>query len=244
METNRKYIIIALVVVILALCAIFGYLLFFHVDYERVNISSGTTIEVPKEDDVSWTEEAGVKLYTCPSRHVIMQTVNSQENLTLGGAIAYAAIRDAIIENATSVELYKGYDIRQRTINGTDFYVVSITNDETHDNILILSKDLGILKHMIDSIDFGKPTLNANLTSSAPSVTIPSNTNNSNMYSEDDLMNAAQFGYYRGYSDGYDDSYSYYDYYDYNEYSYNGGSYSSDYYQDGSPSEDVSAGVD
>ena len=228
METNKKYIIIALVALILALGSVFGYMVMFHVDYERVHISSTTTIEVPKYDDVSWSEEEGIKLYSCPSKGVVMQSVNSQENLSLAGAIAYAGIRDGIIENSTSVELYHGYDIRLRTINGTDFYVVSISNNETHDNILILSKNLDILKHMIDSIEFGKPTFQANLTSDTPSVTIPSNTskNNSNMYSEYDLMNAAQYGYLMGYYDGYDDSYYYYDDYDYYD-SYDGGGSSS-----------------
>lgn len=228
METNKQYIVIALIVLIIALGSVLGYMMFFHVDYERVNVSSGTTIEVPKYDDVSWSDEEGIKLYSCPSKGVVMQSVNSQENLSIGGAIAYAAIRDAIVENATSVELYKGYDIRQRTINGTDFYVVSISNNESHDNILILSKNLDILKHMIDSIKFGKPTLQANLTSEAPSVNVPSSTpkNNSNKYSEDDLMNAAQYGYNIGYSDGYDDSYYYYDDYYYDD-GYDSGSYDS-----------------
>ena len=51
MEMDRKYIIIALVAVILALVAGIGYMLFFNVEYQTIALSNGTTIEVPKADD-------------------------------------------------------------------------------------------------------------------------------------------------------------------------------------------------
>lgn len=242
MENNSKYIIIALAVLIIALGSALGYMMTSHVDYERVNISNATTIEVPVADDASWTEKNGAKIFDCPSKHVSMQTINTQENFTPEKGKAFMKVRDSYTKDANTVESYNGYDIKQRTINDTDYYVVSISNSQTHDNILIISENLDILKHMVDSIDFGKPTLDANLTSDASSSSSGANANSGDTYTEDDLMMAMGLGYYMGYYDGYGnsyyDDYDYYDYYDdYDYYDYNGGSSSDDYgYDEGGSS--------
>lgn len=239
METNRKYIIIGLVALILALGSVLGYMVMFHVDYERVNISSATTMEVPKAADSSWSEHNGIKEFTCPSKKVIVKAINSAENFTRENGKAFLSVRDSLIKNATSIESYNGYDIVQKKVNGTDYYIVSISNKTSHDNILILSENLDVLKHMIDSIKFGKPTLQANLTADAPVSGGTSNANDSDDISEDDLMLAMGLAYYYGYYEGYGDSYndyydSYYDYYDYysDDYDYYYDDSGYDYYDD------------
>lgn len=222
MERNKQYIL-ALVVVIVALAAGVGYMLFIHVDYETLALSGGTTIEAPKADDVEWMEdESGLKMYTSASRKTFLTSFNTAEYQDLAGALAFVAVRDALFNGTNSVETYGGYDIHETLINGTHFYIVYISNNQTHDNLFIGSQDLNILKHMIDSIRFGDPNVVKNATTaSVPKKVVNKNNTNTtakhdkNKYSEDDLMDAARQGYYEGYSDGYDDSYyDYYDYYD------------------------------
>lgn len=227
MENEKKYIIIALIVVVLALVAGIAYMMFFNsVEYQTIRLTNGTTLEAPVTDDASWTvNEYGVKMYIAPSAKTSVMSFNSEEDFNLVGAGAFAIARDALLNGSVSVETYKNYDIRQNTLNGTRYYIVSMGNDATHDNIVMGSCDVGILKHMIDSVSFGPPDKAVkNTTSQSQSAastdisTQNSNNNDKNKYSEDDLMRASQQGYYNGYADGVDDSYyDYDDYYDFSD---------------------------
>ena len=161
-------------VAVLAVCV--GYALMNpHVEYEKINISNGTTIDVPKANDASWiSDPSGIRTYTSQSKHTIMMTFNSQEDLNLAGAVAFAGIRDALLNGATDVEVYKTYQIKENTINGTHYYIAYISSNETHDNIVIGSEKLDILKHMLDSLVLGPPgegvlnaTMNQTQTSSS-----------------------------------------------------------------------------
>lgn len=245
MEKN-KLIIIALIAVIAVLAFSVGYaLLFSHVDYEKINLSNGTTIEVPKADDSSWTkDENGIRTYSCPSKHTVVTSLNSQEDFSLVGAGGFAIARDMLLNGSTDVEKYNNYQIKENTVNGTHYYIVYISSKVTHDNIIIGSDNLDILKHMLDSLVLGPPGESANATleqTSSPTPTNTSSDDDENMYSEDDLILAAQYGYYTGYSDGYDDSYYYNSYYDdynyYDDYDYDyesdsNSESSDDYYED------------
>ncbi len=220
MENNQKYIIIALAVVIVALAAGIGYMIFNpSVEYQTINLSNGTTMEVPKADDSNWTINSyGIRMYTAQSKRTSVMSFNSQEDFTLVGAGAFALARDGLMNGSASVETYKNYEIRENTVNGTHYYVVYISNAKTHDNIVFGSGNLDILKHMIDSISFGEPGKSVkNATSESEPVVVSNNVSDgdNNKYSQDDLMRASQEGYYNGYADGVDDSYYYYDYDDY-----------------------------
>ena len=232
---QKQYIIIALVAIIAVLSIGIGYALLTqsNIEYERVNISNGTTIEVPKAQDAEWTKDpSGIKTYTCNSKHIVMNSFNSEEDLTLVGAGAYALERDLLLDGAKDVETYKNYQIKENDINGTHYYIVNIANNSTHDNIIIGGNDLNIIKHMLDSLVFGPPAKQANATveDSQPAQT-PSNNNDNNnndkKYSEDDLRKASEEGYDSGYADGYDDSFDdYYDDYDYDYEDYDDYDYS------------------
>ncbi len=161
MEKN-KIIILTLIAVIAVLAVCIGYALMNpQIEYETIHISNGTTIDVPKADDTSWTtDENGIKTYQCPSKHTVMMTFNSQENLNIVGAGAFALAREALMNGATDVENYNSYHIKENTINGTHYYIVNISSNSTHDNIVIGSENLDILKHMVDSLKLGQPAKN------------------------------------------------------------------------------------
>lgn len=228
MEKDR-IIIIALIAVLAMILVGIGYTLFNPtLEYQTLHLSNATTIEAPKTDDATWNQDPnGIRTFTCESKHTVLMSFNSQEDLNLVGAGAFAIARDVLLNGAKDVETYGEYQIKENTVNSTHYYIVYVSSNETHDNIVIGSDSLDILKHMLDSLLLGPPgdgPLNA--THEETSVSVPStnsantthNTNN-NRYSEDDLMRASREGYYTGYSDALDDSYSYdsyddYDYYD------------------------------
>ena len=245
MEKNQKIIIIALVAVIIALGAGIGYALLNNVEYQTLALSNGTTIDAPKTDDAVWKEQGnGIRMYTSASKKTALTSFNSAENPNLVGAMGLAMARDAMMNGSVSSEAYKGYDIRENTINGTHYYMVYISNNQTHDNVFIGSGNLDILKHMIDSLKFGNPKEVVNATAaSEPAVSNNANTtNDNNKYSEEDMMRAAELGYFTGYSDGYDDSYYYYD--DYSSYDDYDSSYSSSSDSSSSSSDDYESWSD
>ncbi len=221
-----QMIIIALVAILAVILVGIGYMLLNPtVEYQTLQLSNGSSIDAPKANDATWNVDPnGIKTYTCESKHTVVMSFNSQEDLTLVGAGAFAIARDVLLTGATNVEMYKDYQIKENTVNGTHYYIVSISSNETHDNIVIGSNNLDILKHMLDSLVLGPPgegPLNATLEQSstpAPATPTPNNTDK-NKYSEDDLMRASQEGYYNGYSDAIDDSYYYDDYNSYEDYS-------------------------
>ena len=159
---KNKIIIIALIATIAVLAVCVGYMMLNQqVEYETINISNGTTIEVPKADDASWTKNStGIKTYSCQSKHTVMLTFNSQEDLSLVGAGAFAIAREVLLTGATDVEKYGNNQIKENTINGTHYYIVYISDNSTHDNIVIGSDNLDILKHMVDSLRLGSPAKN------------------------------------------------------------------------------------
>ena len=156
---RNKIIIIVLLAIIVVLAAGIGYsLLNPTLEYQNVDLSNGTTIDVPKTDDSSFDEDSsGIKTYTCKSKHTTMISLNSQENSNLSEAVAFAGVREALINNAKDVELYKTYQIKENTINDTHYYITYISNNTTHDNIVIASENLDILKHMVNSLILGQP---------------------------------------------------------------------------------------
>ena len=236
MEKEKKIIIIALVALIMALSVGIGYMLLNNVEYQTLALSNGTTIDAPKADDASWKEQGyGIRMYTSASKKTALTSFNSAENPNLAGAVGLAMARDALMNGSASVEKYKNYDLRENTVNGTHYYMVYISNNQTHDNVFIASENMDILKHMVDSLKFGNPKEVVNATAaSQPTVSNNANTtNNSNKYSEEDMMRAAEFGYLTGYSDGYDNSYYYDDSSDYDDYDYSDYGSSSSYDDEG-----------
>ena len=155
-----KVIIIALIAIIAVLAISIGYVMLLqsNIEYETINLSNGTTIEVPKADDATWTkDENGIRTYTCQSKHTVLTSFNSEEDFSLIGAGGFAIARDILLNGSTDVENYNNYQIKENTVNGTHYYISYIGNNETHDNIIIGSENLDILKHMLDSLVLGAP---------------------------------------------------------------------------------------
>lgn len=158
MLEKKHIIIIILIIVIITLGTLIGYTLLNQTEYQTIKLSNGTTIDVPKTDDATWSEIGyGVKSYSCPSKHFSLTSYNSQENPSLIGVGGFAIARDMLLNGSNDVENYNGHQIKENVINNTHFYIVSTGNDTSHDNIIIGSDDLGMLKHVLGTLHYGKP---------------------------------------------------------------------------------------
>lgn len=228
METKNIVIIAVLAITICIIAgATFG-LLTKSVNYERIELMpNGTSIEAPAnelkyEGEVN---ESGAKLWTF--KQGSLMTFNSEEAINarglygLGGAVGIKAINDMVLNHFEKREEIDGFTVY--TIDGEKLgiegrgimYCIITKNDDTHDNIVIITDSKDITLHMAKSIQYKSANItntNSNEASTASTSTHNTTDNNKNKYSEEDLARANQEGYDSGYSDGYSDSY--YDDYD------------------------------
>ena len=156
---DKKYIIIALVAILAVLAIGIAFSMFgqSNVEYEKISLSKSASLEVPKVSDVNSTKDAnGVKTWTFKSKETAISAFNSKEESSLAGAAEFAVVRDSMLNGSTDAQVYKGYEIKENTVNGVHYYIVSTGNDTTHDNILLSSTNLEILQHMHDTLTFKK----------------------------------------------------------------------------------------
>ena len=212
MNKNQIIIIILALFIIIAAAGI-GFTLFSHknIEYKTINLSNGTTIEVPISDDATFTkDDVGLKTYFSKSFKTVVTSFNSEEDWDLAGGIAFAGLRDSLISQANILETYNGYTIKETDVNNTHYYVTVVGNNNTHDNILILSSDLDILKHILGSIHFGTPvsknnsTAEQNVSTSTPTST--ENTQTKNKTEDDEALYGGftkeEYIYRQGLADG------------------------------------------
>ena len=166
---KQNIIIIALIAVIIMLSIgiLFTSGLLKQTDtMETIALSNTCTVNVT-ESDVNFTTYADtIKLYNDTENEIEIISYNSEEAFegadnALGGAVAFAGIRDALtigenIDDLNGFLLYKcdGY------------YSAKLVNNSTHDNIVIVCKDLDLLKKIVSSAKF-----NTNNTAAVEDIT-------------------------------------------------------------------------
>ena len=192
---DKKYIIIALIAIIavLAIGIAFSMLSQSNVEYEKIDLSKSASLEVPKVTDANSTKDAnGVKTWTFPSRETAISAFNSQEESSLAGAVEFAAVRDTMLNGSSDEQVYKGYEIKENTINGVHYYIVSTVNDTTHDNIILSSTNLEILQHMLDTLTFNKSSTADNSTDVDNSTDTTNTTQKDNSKSTNNQQSSSQ----------------------------------------------------
>ena len=164
MET--KYLII-MGILVLIICVLAGalYLVMTGSEgYERIEITSdGTTIEVPANQVKYLGDTDGVKYWNWSNGALV--TYNSQEGnnaIELNGALGFYAIKELVrngdSENIDGFTVYKldadKLSDNVKTNGNGEFYCIHLTNETTHDNIVICCKDKDITLHMAKSVQY------------------------------------------------------------------------------------------
>lgn len=147
---NKKYLIIGLVVVICLLCCGIAYtLLDMNIEYDTITlVENGTTIEIPK-DMVVKSNNSGILVLE--NENTIVISFNSIDK-GIGELISFADIKNPIFGNSPQGNV----TINNPTVAGCNLAgecnAVYVGNDETHDNIIVISKNKNIVNHIINSI--------------------------------------------------------------------------------------------
>lgn len=163
---NKKIIIIGIIVFVIVACFIFVMLT--SVNYERIYITpNGTTIEVPANQTEYEGNVDGAKIWDWDDG--ILVTYNSHEgfNLIQVSELGFNALKELIkngekqnidgvtcyVINADELLEIHIFDIIKVNYNGK-FYCIPLSNETTHDNILICCKNKDMAVHMAKSLQY------------------------------------------------------------------------------------------
>lgn len=208
MDKNKK-IIIALLLVILAILLAFvayGFITNSNVQFRSIYVSNATTIDVPASDEAQFvSDDLGIKYYQDPKYDVSIISWNSQEELSITGAVDVAT-QFEMQKGGSTPTIENGVPVYYNSATG--MYCIETGNDTTHDNILIMCKDKDMALKIYYSIKYGVSSINKDNGAMTPT---PVNTTNisddESGYSYDDYD--YDYGYYYDdydYDYGYDDS--------------------------------------
>ena len=220
MEKNQKLIIIAVIAITVTAISIM-FMFNTSISYEMVElVPNGTSLEIPTNNATynNNSTDAGVKIWTFKQGSVT--SYNSEEALSargfegLAGAMAFKTINDMILNKFDKKESVDGYDIY--TINSEKLgdgdnrvmYAIILANDDTHDNIIIVTSNKDITLHIAKSVQF---KFNEKLTADTPSTTTVSvpEPEVDNISDEVDVNDDSHPEDNEGYIDSYDDNYYY-----------------------------------
>ena len=163
---EKLNIIIILLIAMLAILSIgilFTSGILQHQDnMKTIALSDTCTINVTESDTNLTLYADTIKLYNDTKNGIEIISYNSQEAFdgngnALGGAVAFAGIRDSLTVGENIGEL-NGFSLYK--CDG--YYSAKLVNNVTHDNIVIVCKDLDLLKKIVSSAKFTNNTDNGN----------------------------------------------------------------------------------
>nr|WP_295162230.1 hypothetical protein [uncultured Methanobrevibacter sp.] len=163
---NKKIIIIAIIILIIAAGILFVVLT--TVNYERIEITpNGTSIEVPANETKYNGKIESAKLWNW--NNGVLITYNSYEDQSIikvsemGFNAANKIIKNGEKQNIDGYECYvinaedlieiHIFDIIKVNYKGK-FYCIPLSNETTHDNIIICSNNKDIAVHMAKSVKY------------------------------------------------------------------------------------------
>ena len=163
---RKNLIIIAVILLIIAAAALFVILTTVH--YEKIEITpNGTTIDVPANQTKYNGEYESAKIWNWNSGILLTYNSNADNNLIKVTELGFNTANDLIkkgeredvdgltcyIINADQLLEIHIFDIIKVNYNGK-FYCIPLTNETTHDNIIICCKDKNMAVHMAKSVQY------------------------------------------------------------------------------------------
>lgn len=131
---------------------------------KTIALSNTCSINVSQSDTNISSYADTIKMYNDTKNNIAIVSYNSQEAFNgtgnaLGGAVAFAGIRDGLTVGENIGEL-NGFSLYK--CNG--YYSAKLVNNVTHDNIVIVCKDVDLLKKIVSSAKFNTKNVTTNNT--------------------------------------------------------------------------------
>ena len=141
---------------------------------KTITLSSTCTIDVIESDTNITFYADTVKLYNDTKNGIEIVSFNSEDAMNgegniLGGAAAFAVIRDGLTIGENIGQL-NGFNLYK--CDG--YYSAKLVNNLTHDNIVVVCKDLNLLKKIVSSAKFMNSTTGNETSNAEVSVKVNS----------------------------------------------------------------------
>lgn len=153
---NKKHVIIVVLsIIVVVLCLGIAYnLLDEKTEYITVNVvENGTSMEIPT-DMVVKSNNSDSGIIVLESKNTIIILFNSADK-GIPQILAFSEIKNPIFGN----EFSGNVTLNDPTVAGCSLKgecnAVFVGNNETHDNIIVISKNKDIVNHIINSIRWG-----------------------------------------------------------------------------------------
>ena len=161
---NKKIIIIGVIILIIATGII--YVMLTTVNYERIDITpNGTTIEVPANQTKYNGNYESAKIWNWDNGILITYNSHEDKNLIKVSEIGFNTVNELIkngekqdidgftcyVINADDLLEISIFDIIKVNYNGK-FYCIPLSNETSHDNIIICCNNKDIAAHMAKSV--------------------------------------------------------------------------------------------
>lgn len=154
---KKNYLIIGAVIVI-AIIAVFAITLNGNIEYTSLDVSNTCSLQVPKSNDVKGlNNNSGVFTHIDNEHNLNISSYNSAESNNSSGA----AQMNSLLENQklnAQVLKENGTTIYYNQDAGT--YAISLINNETHDNVLIVTHDKDLALAIANSVKYGENNSN------------------------------------------------------------------------------------
>ena len=163
---NKKIIIIGIIILIIVAGIILVMLT--SVNYEKIEITpNGTSIEVPAEKTKYDREIESAKIWHWDNGILVTYNSNEDKNIIKVTELGFDSLTDLIKngekQNVDGFECYvinadelieiHLFDIIKLNYNGK-FYCIPLSNETTHDNILICCNDRDVASRMAQSVQY------------------------------------------------------------------------------------------
>lgn len=164
---NKKIIVIGIIILIIAVGIILVML--NSVNYERIDITpNGTSIEVPGDHRTKYDGEIeSVKIWNWDKGILVTYNSHEDKNFIKVSEVGFDSLNEIIkngekqnidgftcyVINADELFEIHIFDFIKVNYNGK-FYCIPLTNETTHDNILICCNDRDMAVHMAKSVQY------------------------------------------------------------------------------------------
>ena len=163
---NKKLSIIA--IIILIIIAIVILVMITWVNYERIDITpNGTTIEVPANQTKYDGSIQQAKIWNWNNGILVTYNNHEDKNLIKVSELGFNTLNDVVkngekqdidgftcyVINADQLLEIHIFDIIKVNYNGK-FYCIPLSNETTHDNIIICCNDKNMAVHMAKSVEY------------------------------------------------------------------------------------------
>ncbi|SDA71289.1 hypothetical protein [Methanobrevibacter millerae] len=163
---NKKIILIAMIILVIATVVILVMLT--TVNYERIEITpNGTSLEVPANQTKYDGEIEKAKIWNWDNGILVTYNSHEDKNILKVSEVGFNTLNNIIkngekqnidgytcyVINADELLEIHLFDIIKVNYNGK-FYCIPLSNESSHDNLIICCNDKNIAVHMAKSVEY------------------------------------------------------------------------------------------